>query len=369
MREQTPIGDQVMSNRQPTPGVHENMPRPFDRAARACYEGRFQGELALVTDWDKLPDYVKDRWRDAVSAVLSTGQPASAHPRADVTDEELEQWAKLRADDAGRLARELISYRRSATPSPESHLVADDLEKTALIIWRNLGFANDRLDQVPILAAELRKLLGAISSTAHLDGGDHVDKALAWDAAQASFQKGYERGKAHANATLQTRAEGDPPLRADATHQFEYLNSAEMVAANAPSPDERNWETEFNALSPEQQGKIRHCADRFGVPLIAAYYRAKALEVIEDDPAPQSNVRVTPLEWKPLGKSFEATTPFGEFYAQHYSEIDGEGWTAVYSEATEIGDFPTADDAKVAAQADYERRILSVLSTTEGSAE
>lgn len=32
--------------------------------------------------------------------------------RAPVTDKELEQWATRRADDAGRLARELIFYRR-----------------------------------------------------------------------------------------------------------------------------------------------------------------------------------------------------------------------------------------------------------------
>ena len=50
---------------------------------------------------------------------------------------------------------------------------------------------------------------------------------------------------------------------------------------------EQGWEDEFNSLSPEQQGKIRHCAERFGVPLIAAYYRAKDLDVIEDTPSPQ----------------------------------------------------------------------------------
>ncbi|NTG73244.1 hypothetical protein G6M02_07860 [Agrobacterium rhizogenes] len=37
----------------------------------------------------------------------------TTHVRAPVTDEELEQWATLRADDAGHLARELITYRRS----------------------------------------------------------------------------------------------------------------------------------------------------------------------------------------------------------------------------------------------------------------
>lgn len=34
----------------------------------------------------------------------------------------------------------------------------------------------------------------------HLVGADHVDKAEAWDAAQASFQKGYKKGKAEALA-------------------------------------------------------------------------------------------------------------------------------------------------------------------------
>lgn len=32
--------------------------------------------------------------------------------RAPITDEELEQWAERRADDAGHLARELVQYRR-----------------------------------------------------------------------------------------------------------------------------------------------------------------------------------------------------------------------------------------------------------------
>lgn len=39
-----------------------------------------------------------------------------AIPQAPVTDEKLAQWAARRADDAGRLARELIAYRRAATP-------------------------------------------------------------------------------------------------------------------------------------------------------------------------------------------------------------------------------------------------------------
>lgn len=34
--------------------------------------------------------------------------------REPITDAELEQWAKVRADDAGHLARELLTYRQSA---------------------------------------------------------------------------------------------------------------------------------------------------------------------------------------------------------------------------------------------------------------
>ncbi len=36
--------------------------------------------------------------------------------REPITDAELEQWAKVRADDAGHLARELIAYRRAIQP-------------------------------------------------------------------------------------------------------------------------------------------------------------------------------------------------------------------------------------------------------------
>ena len=36
------------------------------------------------------------------------------HAAISISDEELTQWAENRADDAGRLARELIQFRRSA---------------------------------------------------------------------------------------------------------------------------------------------------------------------------------------------------------------------------------------------------------------
>ncbi len=81
-------------------------------------------------------------------------------------------------------------------------------------------------------------------------------------------------------------------------------------------------------------------------------------------PAPESRMRVKPLRWKGPDSS-------GEYHSLDglwgYIIRDGNGngfWL------TEVGGyFPTADEAMVAAQADYEQRILSALATTEGSAD
>jgi len=75
-------------------------------------------------------------------------------------------------------------------------------------------------------------------------------------------------------------------------------------------------------------------------------------------------MRVKPLRWKGPDSS-------GEYHSLDglwgYIIRDGNGngfWL------TEVGGyFPTADEAMVAAQADYEQRILSALATTEGSAD
>jgi hypothetical protein len=66
------------------------------------------------------------------------------------------------------------------------------------------------------------------------------------------------------------------------------IGSAYTRSTPSPQTNTTGWEDEFNALSPEEQGKIRHCADTFGVPLIAAYHRAKDLDVIEASPSPES---------------------------------------------------------------------------------
>jgi hypothetical protein len=52
----------------------------------------------------------------ALEHAAPAAEPAKIE-RAPVDDEELRHWADMRADDAGRLARELVSYRRGAPPA------------------------------------------------------------------------------------------------------------------------------------------------------------------------------------------------------------------------------------------------------------
>ena len=82
--------------------------------------------------------------------------------------------------------------------------------------------------------------------------------------------------------------------------------------------------------------------------------------------------RVKPLEWEPsiAGKPWHsAKAPWGWYYAQWDEET--QAWFA----SLELGeieapiilspsDVPTIDEAKAAAQADYEARILSALDPT-----
>ncbi|NEI60969.1 hypothetical protein [Rhizobium leguminosarum] len=53
--------------------------------------------------------------------------------RAPVTDEEFEQWAKLRADDAGHLARELVTYRRNPAPAASAVGSSREAERFRLL--------------------------------------------------------------------------------------------------------------------------------------------------------------------------------------------------------------------------------------------
>jgi hypothetical protein len=87
----------------------------------------------------------------------------------------------------------------------------------------------------------------------------------------------------------------------------------------------------------------------------------RARDAIRALPAVQPGVK--PLEWRECNVSDEATDraeSMGQEYSVGYD--DNWGWYA-YSETLgmDLGNAPTRDAAKVAAQAHYEARILSAL--------
>jgi hypothetical protein len=83
--------------------------------------------------------------------------------------------------------------------------------------------------------------------------------------------------------------------------------------------------------------------------------------------------RVRKLEWhevttarsaedptqEPTG-DYEALSPVGTYYVQMYFGTDSYGWN-VMLDHNDVADKDDPEDAKAAAQADYERRILSAL--------
>jgi hypothetical protein len=83
--------------------------------------------------------------------------------------------------------------------------------------------------------------------------------------------------------------------------------------------------------------------------------------------------RVRKLEWEevttariaedptlePTG-DYEALSPVGIYYVQMYFGTDSYGWN-VMLDYNDVADKDDPEDAKAAAQADYERRVLSAL--------
>jgi len=85
------------------------------------------------------------------------------------------------------------------------------------------------------------------------------------------------------------------------------------------------------------------------------------------------DVKVKPLKWREVLAArsdedpalehigdYEAETPFGCYCIGQYFGSDSYGWQVTFDFSI-IADKDDPSDAKVAAQADYERRILSAL--------
>lgn len=107
------------------------------------------------------------------------------------------------------------------------------------------------------------------------------------------------------------------------------------------------------------------------------YLRSQSLSTQQ----PMGEVKVKALEWvevtspredgppEPIGE-YVAETPFGSYYIDMYFGTDSYGWSANF-EASDIdgSDSDSPEKAKAAAQADYERGILSALHPNQESGE
>lgn len=125
----------------------------------------------------------------------------------------------------------------------------------------------------------------------------------------------------------------------------------------------------------EQRAKIRSKASRDASVGHKAYTEVSievVLDALDDintllaraahaEAALRERVTVKPLEWHddPFTGSLDAKTPFGSYYEISHCR---DGYV-LYHCYDRIGVFSTLDDAKAAAQADYEARILSAITT------
>lgn len=102
---------------------------------------------------------------------------------ASVTDAELEQWAKMRADDAGRLARELVEYRRAAflaferEATPVGYVTKSELAQLRLgasCVDLFGAVVPSGVEMVPLFAAPYTLTMKAgHGSATDTSGGDH----------------------------------------------------------------------------------------------------------------------------------------------------------------------------------------------------
>ena len=110
----------------------------------------------------------------------------------------------------------------------------------------------------------------------------------------------------------------------------------------------------------------------FGCDVAFEVYRA----MLAASPPAGAEVRVKPLVWEEITQArsdedptrepsgdYEAVTPVGTYYIEMYFGTNSYGWDVSFN-GDHVADRDDPDDAKAAAQADYERRILSALEPT-----
>ena len=88
----------------------------------------------------------------------------------------------------------------------------------------------------------------------------------------------------------------------------------------------------------------------------------------------ETEVKVRELEWEEVTAArsdadphrehtgdYEAVSPIGVYYIEQYFGSDSYGWRVTLHGSDDVADKDDPEDAKAAAQADYERRIRSAL--------
>jgi hypothetical protein len=78
-------------------------------------------------------------------------------------------------------------------------------------------------------------------------------------------------------------------------------------------------------------------------------------------------VKVRDLKWGAIGAArqiFSADTAMGEYTVEYYEEPGvGAGWSAVYQDGHELGDYATEAEVKSAAQEHYTNAVLSAITS------
>lgn len=138
---------------------------------------------------------------DVIAALSAAPQPVAVpdgqlvfDTSRNVSEEDIEQWAALRADDAGYLARKLVATRRPTPPYPASRRATMQVSETAEYTLRAMannytgGHSWDNLDSEACLRAadEIRSLRAALSAAPQ----PVAVKPLEWKTYRADLRNG-----------------------------------------------------------------------------------------------------------------------------------------------------------------------------------
>ncbi|MBB3521104.1 hypothetical protein [Rhizobium sp. BK456] len=206
----------------------------------------------------------------------------TTNSRAPITDDELEHWARLRADDAGHLARELITYRRGDAAYP--HLKA----LKTIAAPRECGCSPVcQCNTEEALKIEVDYLKDLALSALAPQAGDNAEEPVAW-----RWESAYGGepliGKWNVATVKPTRFSDATAFACEPlyTHQ---CTSTPVVSQNAPDLEEGGDGDIIKAickavvLGEDENYKPVHLEPREARQAIAAYLEASWRPISEAD--------------------------------------------------------------------------------------